>query len=99
LAVNTLSEERGKYARHHGPNKNVLENGPGNVHLICPTCHNRWHTMNDKYYGERPTDNQPFLPEDYEVLPHDPDTKATIQDIEANEAWWSLNPEKRAADD
>lgn len=37
-------------ARHHGPDKNTLNNEPGNVHRICPTCHNRWHTLNDPDY-------------------------------------------------
>ena len=36
--------------RHHGPNKNTLENSPGNVHRICDDCHNIWHSQNDKDY-------------------------------------------------
>lgn len=36
--------------RHHGPDKNTLNNEPGNVHRICVTCHNRWHALNDKGY-------------------------------------------------
>ncbi len=95
-AGNVLSEERGKYARHHGPDKNVLENRPGNVHLICPTCHVHWHALNDKYYGERPADNTPFLPDDYEVLEHDPFTKASDEERAADAAWWALNPAKRS---
>src|SRR5205809_2598849 len=31
-------------ARHHGPDKNTLNNEQGNVHRICHHCHNRWHT-------------------------------------------------------
>lgn len=37
-------------ARHHGPDKNTLNNDKGNVHRICHTCHNRWHTLNDPDY-------------------------------------------------
>jgi hypothetical protein len=37
-------------ARHHGPDKNTLNNEKGNVHRICHTCHNRWHTLNDPNY-------------------------------------------------
>lgn len=98
-AGNILHEERGKYARHHSPDKNTLENRPGNVHLICPTCHNRWHSLNDPYYGDRPQDGQPFLPEGYEVLEHDPITKATLEEIEDSEAWWSTQPSLREAHD
>lgn len=36
--------------RHHGPDKNTLNNEEGNVHRICPTCHNRWHSANDADY-------------------------------------------------
>lgn len=37
-------------ARHHGPDKNTLNNDFGNVHRICHTCHNRWHARNDEGY-------------------------------------------------
>ncbi len=37
-------------ARHHGPDKNTLNNEKGNVHRICHNCHNRWHTDNDAGY-------------------------------------------------
>lgn len=37
-------------ARHHGPDKNTLNNEHGNVHRICHSCHNRWHAANDKNY-------------------------------------------------
>lgn len=36
--------------RHHGPNKDTIENSPGNVHRICHDCHNIWHSQNDKDY-------------------------------------------------
>lgn len=42
---------RGKQqARHHGPDKNTLNNEPGNVHRICHSCHNAWHAVNDPDY-------------------------------------------------
>lgn len=37
-------------ARHHGPDKNTLNNEAGNVHRICHNCHNRWHAKNDDGY-------------------------------------------------
>lgn len=37
-------------ARHHGPEKNTLNNDPGNVHRICHWHHNLWHRMNDPNY-------------------------------------------------
>lgn len=43
-------------ARHHGPDKNTLNNEEGNVHRICHTCHNRWHAANDPNYDP----NQPL---------------------------------------
>jgi hypothetical protein len=36
--------------RHHGPDKNTLNNSEGNVHRICDDCHNIWHSQNDPYY-------------------------------------------------
>lgn len=88
-AGNLLYNERGKYARHHGPDKNTLENGPLNVHRICETCHNRWHTLNDPYYGERPEGGQPFLPTEFEWMKHDAVTRASAAEIAENEAMWS----------
>lgn len=43
-------ENNKQQARHHGPDKNTLNNDPGNVHRICHTCHNRWHAANDADY-------------------------------------------------
>ena len=37
-------------ARHHGPDKNTLNNDESNVHRICHSCHNRWHAANDPDY-------------------------------------------------
>lgn len=64
-------------ARHHGPDKNTLNNDKGNVHRICHTCHNRWHTLNDPGYVWNSTYDR-----------HDP-FEATIIDIESSEDFWS----------
>lgn len=37
-------------SRHHGPDKNTLNNEIGNVHRICHACHNEWHAKNDSNY-------------------------------------------------
>lgn len=37
-------------ARHHGPDKNTLNNDPGNVHRICIWHHIQWHLKNDSSY-------------------------------------------------
>jgi hypothetical protein len=63
--------------RHHGPVKNTARNETGNVHLICTSCHNRWHTLNDKIYNE----------EVYSTLPHKP-LPATLEECYENEINW-----------
>lgn len=85
---------------HHGGDKSVLNNVLGvNLHRICDWCHSRWHQMNDKYYGERPPNGEPFLP-----LPgnprfmHDPYTKAEPHDIIASEAWWAKRADQRTTE-
>lgn len=35
---------------HHGPDKDTSNNNPGNIHNICTTDHNRWHSANDSDY-------------------------------------------------
>lgn len=74
-------------ARHHGPDKNTLNNEPGNVHRICHSCHNRWHTRNDSSYipGEP-------------GKTHDSETRATSLEIGQNEAYWVRNRAKKAKD-
>jgi hypothetical protein len=64
---------------HHGPNKDPLENTPGNVHRICKPCHNRWHVVNDPIY------NQLI----YKKTIHDPEV-ATELELMANEAEWRI---------
>ncbi len=49
-------------ARHHGPDKNVVNNEEGNVHRICDYCHNRWHALNDVGYDWNRTNYPPHNP-------------------------------------
>ena len=74
-------------ARHHGPDKNTLNNDEGNVHRICDKCHNRWHTRNDAGYiaGSNHT-------------PHDGVTLATIEEIAMSEVYWVSNKTVKAKD-
>jgi hypothetical protein len=78
--------------RHHGPNKSTLANHLGNLHRICSHCHNRWHTLNDAYYGDRPVGEEAMnyfpLPE-YEYKEHDSVTKASYQELAENEIMWA----------
>jgi hypothetical protein len=67
--------------RHHGPDKDTLNNSEGNVHRICPKCHNRWHAQNDAAYEEK------FGTADWKD--HDPSTEASPEDILKNEVYWS----------
>jgi hypothetical protein len=57
-------------ARHHGPDKNTLNNDSGNVHRICHRCHNRWHARNDPDYvwGSVYNDHSPTVATQDEVL-------------------------------
>lgn len=78
--------------RHHGPDKSTLNNNESNVHRICSTCHNRWHTRNDPHYGKRPDSGAPFIPVgDVTCLTHDAVTLATQQDIFNSEMYWKSN--------
>jgi hypothetical protein len=70
--------------RHHGPVKNTARNEVSNVHLICTSCHNRWHTLNDPDYDE--TAN--------ELLPHNP-TPATLKECTDNEIKWKSSKVKK----
>lgn len=65
--------------RHHGPNKDTLDNSPGNVHRICDNCHARWHTINDDGYDWNEEDR----------MPHDPETFASVDDLAQNEIYWA----------
>jgi hypothetical protein len=69
--------------RHHGPDKNTLNNVEGNVHRICAFCHNRWHARNDPLYSEH------FGTESWKA--HDPLTAASVVEVLENEAYWMGN--------
>jgi hypothetical protein len=75
--------------RHHGPDKNTMNNAPTNLHRICDHCHNTWHALNDPAYGERPDHTQPFIPQgelgkDWWL--HDKESKASQVEIIESEA-------------
>jgi len=73
-------------ARHHGPDKNTLNNEKGNVHRICHMCHNRWHTLNDEGYvwGAIYDSHIPV--------------EASITDIGLNEVFWDGRKITKAKD-
>lgn len=77
--------------RHHGPDKNTLNNSEGNVHRICATCHNRWHAANDSLYMGKKT-----LPD---ALPHDSESRATPEEQVTNEMYWASRPEYRTKEE
>jgi len=78
---------------HHGPDKNTLNNDQTNLHAICSTCHNRWHTRNDPTYSEdRP--GYTWVPNG-DWTPHDSTTMATVEEILKHEAYWNLPPKQR----
>lgn len=75
-------------ARHHGPDKNTLNNERGNVHRICHNCHNRWHSKNDEGYVWGAT-----------YATHNP-VVATEEEIANSELYWMRNrPTKAPADE
>ncbi len=74
--------------RHHGPDKNTMNNAPTNMHRICSFCHNTWHGVNDPFYGERPEHTKPFIPNGEpgkNWFAHDPNTKASPAEVLAAE--------------
>lgn len=73
-------------ARHHGPDKNTLNNERGNVHRICHSCHNRWHTLNDPNYVWGSVYPQ-----------HNPET-CGIEEIALNELYWDGRKVVKAKD-
>lgn len=72
--------------RHHGPDKNTLNNERGNVHRICSYCHNRWHTLNDPDYVSAAIHD-----------PHNPLVASSV-DIALNEDFWSNRKMVKAKD-
>lgn len=74
--------------RHHGPDKNTMNNAPDNMHRICDFCHNTWHGVNDPFYGARPDHTLPFIPKGklgVDWFAHDPVTKASTDELIAAE--------------
>jgi hypothetical protein len=98
--VNPIIGCNGNFAtnRHHGPDKSTLNNERGNVHRICPTCHNRWHTVNDEHYGDRPPNGNPFLPLTGSCKGHDGETQASVEEIFNNEMSWRGRKVVRASE-
>jgi hypothetical protein len=85
---------------HHGPDKATLNNEVGiNLHRICKDCHNRWHTLNDPFYGpDRPADNNEWLPLEGECEPHDRHTVADAATVRASDRWWKLGTRSARGD-
>jgi len=74
--------------RHHGPDKNTLNNNVGtNLHRICDWCHNQWHSKNDPHYGPRPEREDGMVDASVPFTPiggyvdHDPKTRAVDADV------------------
>lgn len=63
-------------ARHHGPHKNTSDNRRENIHLICKSCHERWHAANNPGYEA----------ETYLRLPHKPRV-ATKSELASVKSW------------
>lgn len=74
---------------HHGPDKSVLNNVRSNLHKLCKTCHNRWHTLNDPEFVpvRRPASGATWTVPD--GLEHDPKTIATDKDRLEDEINWN----------
>lgn len=86
----------GKGAIHHGPDKDTLNNDVSNLHRICASCHNRWHTENDPFYAkDRPAFGQ-YIPLTGECKPHDPDTKASENQLKLSAKYWAMPFKMRA---
>lgn len=80
---------------HHGPDKDTTNNADLNLHRVCSKCHNRWHSLNDKFYGNRPPAGHPFVPPAHVYYPHNPEAKATDEQVLAHELWWNLKSKHR----
>lgn len=79
-------------ALHHGPDKSTLNNEVGiNLHRVCVHCHNRWHELNDPFYGPRPADNSEYLPLPENTWePHNRLDQVSRQEVAASELWWKI---------
>ncbi len=81
---------------HHGPDKDTTNNGDENLHRVCSECHNRWHSLNDPFYGSRTPAGVPFIPLTGTNHQHDPNTLASIEVAYAHELWWSTKAKDRS---
>ena len=63
--------------RHHGPDKDTRRNERANIHLICKTCHNRWHAKNNEGYDRELSMR----------LPHSPESATEAEVLEADKEW------------
>lgn len=79
---------------HHGPDKDTTNNTDLNLHRVCSKCHNRWHSLNDPLYGQRPPAGTPFVPTQ-EFKLHDPTTKADPKQLFNSELWWNTKAKNR----
>jgi hypothetical protein len=74
---------------HHGPDKSTTSNYVTNLSGCCSRCHNRWHTVNDKYYPvDDPLNFQGWWPEGT-CYQHNPNELAPQSDILNSEIFWS----------
>ena len=81
---------------HHGPDKDTTNNDPEtNLWRVCTNCHNRWHTLNDPYYGTRPPAGTPFVPVTGINHPHDPETTVDHMVMFNHELWWTTPSKNR----
>lgn len=80
---------------HHGPDKDTTNNNDENLHRVCAECHNRWHALNDPFYGSRPPAGTPFVPLTGISHPHDPDTQTDMLAIFNHEQWWATKARDR----
>jgi hypothetical protein len=95
-----ITEAKGSGERHHGPDKNVLNNSVGvNLHRICQNCHKRWHALNDPYYAPvRPDASEQYLPlTEHVSFAHDPITQASDEDKDLSVDYWMTRTEKRGS--
>lgn len=82
-------------ALHHGPDKSTINNEVGiNLHRVCHKCHNRWHELNDEFYGTRPADNGPYLPT-VDFLPHNRLDQTDRLNIARSDKWWETPKSER----
>jgi len=75
---------------HHGPDKSVLSNEVTNLHRVCQVCHERWHIINDSYYGSvRPPDGEIWLPnKDFYCHKHQGNITVTEDAMRFSDAMW-----------